>query len=345
MSPQLIRRQLDAGVWGMTAANPTQARAMRAFGATRLVIANQVIDPIGLRWMAAEMAAHPEVWIACLVDSLRGVELMEEGLAGSPAGVRLPVLVELGEPGHRSGCRTQQEAMEVAAAVGRAPHLRLVGVELFEGVIGHDDEPQTLATVDAFLTRQRDLAVALARRDDFEGLDEILVTAGGSLYFDRVVAVLSGTWSLDKPVRLILRGGCYLTHDHGGYQRVGPLGRRSAGPALRPAFELWGLVQSQPEPGLALLGFGKRDVSYDQGLPRPLRVRARDGAEREAGGFTVTNLNDQHAYLHFPAGDPLQVGDLVCCGIEHPCTTFDKWRVIPIVDESYQVIELAETYF
>ena len=345
MSPQLIRRQLDAGAWGMTAANPTQARAMRAFGATRLLIANQVIDPVGLRWMASEMAAGPEVWIACLVDSLRGVDLMEEALAGSAAGVRLPVLVEVGEAGRRTGCRTQEQALEVAASVGRAAHLRLVGVEGYEGAIGHDAEAGTLAAVDAFLSRAREVTLALARRGDFLGLDEILVTAGGSLYFDRVVDVLGGPWPLEQPVRLVLRGGCYLTHDHGRYRRVGPLGHRSGGPELRPAFELWGLVQSQPEPGLAFLGFGKRDVSYDQGLPKPLRVRARGGEVRDATGFTVTDLNDQHAYLRIPAGDPLRVGDLVCSGIEHPCTTFDKWRVIPIVDERYEVVELAETFF
>ncbi len=345
MSRQLIRRQLDAGVWGMTAANPTQARAMRAFGATRVLIANQVIDPLGLRWMAAEMAAGGRAWIACLVDSLRGVELMEEALASSPADTRLPVLVELGERGHRTGCRTQEEAMQVAAAVGRAGHLRLVGVEGYEGVLGHDAEPGTLAAVDAFLTRVRELALALARRGDFDGLDEILVTAGGSLYFDRVVAMLGQPWSLAQPVRLVLRGGCYLTHDHGTYQRVGPLGRRADGPELRPAMEIWALVQSRPEPDLAFLGFGKRDVSYDEGLPIPLRVRSRDGAAREAIGFTVTRLNDQHGYLSLPAGDPLQVGDLVCCGLRHPCTVFDKWRAIPIVDEDYRVLELAETSF
>ncbi|MBO0702837.1 MAG: alanine racemase [Candidatus Dormibacteraeota bacterium] len=344
MSRQLIRRQLDAGVWAMTAANPTQARAMRAFGAPRILIANQVIDPVGLRWMAAETATG-EAWISCLVDSVRGVELMEKALATSPAGVRLPVLVELGEPGHRAGCRTQEAAMEVAAAVAGAPHLRLVGVEVFEGVLGHDADARTLATVDAFLTRLRDLALALARRGDFRGLDEILVTAGGSLYFDRVAAVLGKTWPLEQPVRLVLRGGCYLTHDHGNYQRVGPLGHRAGGPELRPAMEIWALVQSVPEPGLALLGFGKRDVSYDEGLPVPLRIRSHDGTVRDADGFTVTRLNDQHGYLAVPSGDGLQVGDLVCCGLLHPCTVFDKWRVIPIVDEGYRVLEVVETAF
>lgn len=345
MSPQLIRRQLEGGVWAMTAANPTQARAMRTFGATRIVIANQVIDPVGLRWMASEMAAGGGTWIASLVDSVRGVELMEVALAGAQEGVRLPVLVEVGVMGGRTGCRTQEEGLAVADAVRRASHLRLVGVEAFEGVVGHDAEASTLAAVDAFLARVKVLALALAQRGDLEGLPEILVTAGGSLYFDRVVSVLGGRWPLEQPVRLVLRGGCYLTHDHGGYQRAGPLGHRAPGPELRPAMEIWGLVQSRPEPELALLGFGKRDVSYDQALPKPLRVRSRDGRVRDATGFTVTALNDQHGYLRLPAGAPLQVGDLVCCGLDHPCTVFDKWRVIPIVDGDYRVLELAETYF
>ncbi|MGH2929646.1 MAG: amino acid deaminase, partial [Solirubrobacteraceae bacterium] len=280
-----------------------------------------------------------------LVDSLRGVELMSEALAADPPSRPLPVFVELGIPGHRTGCRTEEEALQVAAAIGRAPHLQLVGVEGYEGVLGHDAEPATLAHVDEFLGRVRHLLLALAERGDFGGLDEILVTAGGSLYFDRVAAVLGGDWGLAQPVALVMRGGCYLTQDHGDYGLTGPLGHRAGGPPLRPAMEVWGLVHSRPEPELALLGFGKRDVSYDSGMPKPLRVRSRDGAIREATGMTVTHLNDQHGYLHLPAGDPLQVGDLVCVGPLHPCTVFDKWRAIPIVDEDYRVLELAETAF
>lgn len=349
MSPQLTRRQLEAGAWAMTAANPTQARAMRAFGAERVLIANQVVDPVGLRWMAAEMTTHEEAWIACLVDSLRGVDLMTETLAERPPSRPLPVFVELGVAGGRTGARTEEEALAIAAAVGRSAHLELVGVEGYEGVLGHDADAETLARVDTFLQGVRHLLLALDERGDFAGRDEILVTAGGSLFFDRVVEVLGGRWQDERPgmppVALILRGGCYLTQDHGNYGTSGPLGHRSGGPELRPAMELWGMVQSRPEPDLAVLGFGRRDVSFDSGMPKPLRVRSRDGDEREVTGMKVTRLYDQHAFLQLSEDDPLQVGDLVCVGPLHPCTMFDKWRVIPIVDAGYHILEVADTAF
>ena len=346
MSPQLIRRQLDGGAWGITAANPTQARAMRAFGATRVVIANQVPDPAGIRWIAREMAEHPGAEILSLVDSEAGVEILHEALDGV-SGVRLPVLVEMGIQGQRTGCRTVEEGHRVAAAVRRAPGLRLAGVEGFEGVLGHDPTPEILSRVDAFLGDMRRLTDELAAQGAFADTPEILVTAGGSAYFDRVVATLGSGWDLDRPVALVLRSGCYLTHDHGDYGPVSPLGSRDPDwPQLHPALEVWGLVHSRPEPGLALVGFGKRDVSYDVALPVPLWARDRRGGVRQApAGMAITRLNDQHAFVRVPEDDPLAVGDRLGCGLAHPCTVFDKWRVIPVVDESYRVVEVVETAF
>src|SRR2546429_107235 len=63
MSPQLVRRQLESGAWGMTAASPAQARLFRAFGAQRVLIANQVVDRAGLRWIAAELEANEDAWL------------------------------------------------------------------------------------------------------------------------------------------------------------------------------------------------------------------------------------------------------------------------------------------
>ena len=345
MSRQLIQRQLAGGAWAMTAANAVQARAMRVFGAERVLIANQVVDPVGIRWIGCETASHPEAWIASLVDSVPGVEILDRGVAQSAPPRRVPVLVEVGAAGGRTGCRTLQEGLEVASAVARSRHLQLVGVEGYEGVLGGNADPATLERVDAFCTSVRRLLEALAARGDFDRVEEILVTAGGSSYFDRVVAVLGGGWDVGRPVALVIRSGCYLTHDHGNYRVTGPLGHRTRGPELQPAMEIWGLVNARPEPELALLGFGKRDVSYDQALPNPLRVRSRDGAERPAEGMAIRKLNDQHAYLEVPAHDALQVGDVVGCGLSHPCTAFDKWRVVPIVDDDYRVLEIAETAF
>jgi D-serine deaminase-like pyridoxal phosphate-dependent protein len=236
----------------------------------------------------------------------------------------LPVLVELGET--RAGCRTDEQALAVADAVAAAPRLVLAGVEGYEGTLGADREPETLAAVDAFLDRMRAFAETLDARGAFDGLDEVVVTAGGSIFFDRVAERLRP--ALSRPVRVVVRAGSYVTHDDGLYAGATPLGE------LRPALELWARVLSCPEPGLAIAGFGKRDAPYDIGLP----------VVRSHAGVTVTALNDQHAYLS-DAGGVLAVGDIVVCGISHPCTAFDKWPLIGLVDDDDAVIGAVRTHF
>jgi D-serine dehydratase len=346
MSPQLVRLQLAAGAWAVTAANPAQARIFQASGARRVVIANQVVEPAGLRWIASALADDPDLRLLCLVDAPAGVALMDEALQAAGSARRLDVLIELGYPGGRAGCRTLEEAHEVAAAVLGSRHLRLAGVETFEGLISLPDETESLAAVDGLLDRLRQFAGQLDASGAFADVDEIVVTAGGSRYFDRVVARLTGGWELSRQVHVVLRSGCYLTHDHGGYEQHGPMGSRlDRWEPLQQAMEIWGAVHSRPEPGLAILGFGKRDASYDMGLPTALRVRGRDGAVREAAGMEITGLNDQHARLRVPDSDPLGPGDLVGCGLSHPCTVFDKWRYMPLVDDEYQVTGAISTWF
>jgi D-serine deaminase-like pyridoxal phosphate-dependent protein len=344
MSPEIVKRQLRAGAWAITAANVQQARVFRAFGVERIVIANQVVDPASLRWLTAELAADERFDCYCLADSVATVEVMERELAALAPARPIPVLVELGVAGGRTGARGLETATSVAEAIGRSSVLRLAGVEAYEGVIGQATIDETLAGVDRFLDEVRELVLALDGRGLFDGLDEILLTAGGSAFFDRVVQRLGG---LDgtRPVRLVLRSGCYVTHDSAFYRSLSPLdGRASDGDRLLPALQAWGAVISRPEPGLALVGFGKRDVPYDLDLPVVELVRRRNGAVEPLAGATVTALNDQHAFVRLD-GAELEVGDWIGCGISHPCTAFDKWRAIPVVDDGYGVVGVARTYF
>jgi D-serine deaminase-like pyridoxal phosphate-dependent protein len=316
MAPQLIRRQLDAGAWGMTAATVRQLAVMHAAGARRVILANQLVGAPEIAWLERERALGLEAYV--LVDSVASVELLDRELA-SP----LPVLIELG--GSRAGCRTEAQALAVADAVAAAPNLVLAGVEGFEGSVGSDREPSTLAAVDAFLDRIRSLIEILDARGAFADVPEILATAGGSALFDRVAERLS----FDGRVRVVLRSGCYVTHDDGAYRDVSPLRGE-----LRPAFELWARVLSCPEPGLAIAGFGKRDAPYDLGLPI---IRGDRDLE-------VVSLNDQHAFIRDP-GSVLRVGEVIVCGISHPCTAFDKWPLIPVLDDQDVVIDLVRTHF
>jgi D-serine deaminase-like pyridoxal phosphate-dependent protein len=342
MAPQLFARQLAAGAWGMTAATACHVRVYRAFGVSRILLANELVEPVALRWLAGELARDPGFDFYCLVDSPAAVAAMTEALAGTGLERPVQVLLEVGFEGGRAGCRSLEEAEEVARAVAASPALELAGVEGYEGLIGADRREATLTAVDAFLARLRQTVLALAAGGAFAGRERLIVSAGGSAYFDRVVEQLGPPWLLDRPVDLVVRCGSYVTHDSALYERVSPL----AGPGgLRPALEVWGAVLSRPEPRLAVVGFGKRDVPHDIELPLPRLVRGRSGLRPLEGRLAVTALNDQHAFVRIEAGEEIAVGDLLGCGISHPCTGFDKWPLIPVVDEDYTVVEAVRTFF
>ena len=313
----------------------------RAVGVERVVLANELVEPAAVRWVAGELAADPGFDFYCLVDSLAAVRAMTNALAGAPVARRIQVLLEVGIADGRTGCRTIEAAREVAAAVAESPALELAGVEAFEGIIHSDDIAADVARVDALLDRLKALLAELGGAGAFEGRDEVLLTVGGSAYFDRVAERLSAL-----PARVVLRSGCYLTHDSGYYDHLSPLGRRSPdGERLRHALEIWGVVLSRPEHDRALLGMGKRDVAYDIDLPAPLLAHGGSGLRGVESSMSVFELNDQHAYLRLAPDDGLAVGDLVGCGISHPCTAFDKWRLIPVVDDEYTLVDAVHTFF
>lgn len=333
MAPQLFARQIEQGAWGITAANASQLRVYRAFGVSRVLLANQLVEPAALRWLAGELERDPGFEFSCWVDSVAAVELMTEALRGTARPV--DVLVELGGDGGRTGARDEATALAIAEAVRDSPVLRLGGVSGYEGALAHDNSARSREVVSAYLRNLRGLAITLAERGFFDG--QIVVTAGGSAYFDLVVAELAG-WPDGLDVLTVLRSGAYITHDDGFYRSISPLTDQ-----LRPALRAWAQVTSKPTEDLALLTLGKRDASFDEGLPEPQLVR-RDGQTRRLDGHRVTALNDQHAFVALPAGSPLRVGDWVGLGLSHPCTVFDKWTLLPVVDGG-TVVDFVRTYF
>jgi D-serine dehydratase len=351
MAPQLFARQLADGAWGITVATVQQLMVCRRFGVPRVLMANQLVGRQAIRAVLAELQADPGFEFLCLVDSLEGVELLRRELEEMPLGRPFEVLLEGGVKGGRTGCRTMEEALAVARAIAAVPELALAGVEGFEDVVGGgivEAEPK----IAAFLDYLVDLARACARENLFAP-GPVILSAGGSKYFDRVTAAFRAA-DLGRPVEIVLRSGCYLSHDSKIYtvafarlrERTPEVGRLGEG--LRPALELWASVQSTPEPGLAILTMGKRDVSHDLDLPLPwqwFRPGLHQHPQELGAGFQVIGLYDQHTCLRAPADSPLRVGDLVSFGISHPCTTFDKWRLLYVVDDDYTVTEAIRTLF
>ncbi|GAA2244024.1 amino acid deaminase [Streptomyces indiaensis] len=341
MAPQLFQRQIEYGAWGITLAVPHQVRVARAFGTRRVFLANELVDAAALRWIAAELDADPDFALVCYVDSVRGVELMDAALRDAGATRPVDVVVELaaGE-GARTGVRTETECAAVADAVAGTRTLRLVGVAGYEGEVPKADTER----VTAWLRRLVALAADFDKAGRFAGLDEIVVSAGGSAWFDAVAEVFAEIPELSLPVLKLLRSGAYVSHDDGHYRKLTPFNRVPEEGALEPAFRLWTQVVSRPSAEQAFVNAGKRDAAYDLDLPFAQVIR-RDGAERPATGVSVTALSDQHAWLATTPEADLEVGDWVGLGLSHPCTSFDKWQLIPVAEADGTVVDYVRTFF
>ncbi|MFF6984757.1 alanine racemase [Streptomyces sp. NPDC010273] len=339
MAPQLFHRQLAHGAWGITLAVPHQVRVAREFGIERVFLANELVDPAALKWISSQLDTDDDFRFICYVDSVRGVELMDAALRGAARPLDVVVELAAGE-GARTGVRTEAECAAVADAVAAVGTLRLVGVAGYEGEVPEADPER----VHAWLRRLTALAVDFDKDGRFEAVDEIVVSAGGSAWFDAVADVFAELPELSLPALKLLRSGAYVSHDDGHYREITPFTRVPEEGALEPAFRLWAQIVSRPSPEQAFANAGKRDAAYDLDLPLAQVVR-RDGTERPATGVEVTGLSDQHAWLRTAPDADLEVGHWIGMGLSHPCTSFDKWQLIPVAEADGTVVDYIRTFF
>jgi len=348
MSPELFAQQLAGGAWGLTFATIYQLAVGVEAGARRAIIANQVVCDADFDGLDLLLSRHHDLRVWFLVDSLAQLALIEDWARRRGSPRCFDVLLEIGIPGQRTGCRTLEQALVLAEAIAKSPVVQLGGIECYEGGLAQCDSEHDARAVTGLVNRVLEVARGCDAKKLFSG-DSVMLTAGGSAVFDLVVPLLHAQ-GLSLPVQGVLRSGCYVTHDNGNYARFLKQVERREGldASLRAALEVWAMVQSVPEPGLALLTCGRRDISYDLEMPIPVRHAPRGaGAAVDApAGWKIAALNDQHAYLHFdPAGVVPQVGDRVALGISHPCTTFDKWRWLVLVEDDGAVTGAISTRF
>ncbi|MBV9219230.1 MAG: alanine racemase [Methylobacteriaceae bacterium] len=358
MCPELAASLVKAGAWGTTVADIRQASVMLKAGLMRLLLANEVGGRGGALRLARLLASYPKAEFFIFADSPEAVAALAEAWRLEPAAPNIGILVEVGAG--RAGARDAAAADRVIEAIrdpGPDARLALAGVATYEGTVAVADAVKTRAAIDDLMALTHEV---YGKVRGLVGPEiPLILTAGGSSYFDWVVAALQPMIAADGNARLILRSGAIFFQDHGGYARAMAAiderdgfaigGRRvAAAEAFRPALRLWAEVLSRPEPGLAVCGMGMRDVSYDQDLPRPLRVH-RDGRPLvEIAGpeaMQVLKLNDQHAFVAVDPQSPICVGDVIEFGISHPCTCMDKWRVLFGLDEKGRVVAAHPTFF
>jgi D-serine deaminase-like pyridoxal phosphate-dependent protein len=343
MAPRLFQMQLEAGAWGITLATVQQTLVAYHQGVRRVLMANQLIGKQN-RSTIAQLLEDPGFSFYCLADS---AELIEQlGAFFSSRGLRLQVLLELGTMDGRAGIRDEAQLQAALVALsGWRETIALCGVEIYEGILSDE------GAVRAFLERAVDVTRRLADEKRF-AQGPVLLSGAGSLWYDVVAEVFSAA-GLGSSFEIVLRPGCYLTHDVGAYRQAqarileqNPIARRMQA-GLIPALHVWAYVHSIPEAERAIVGLGRRDAAFDSGLPTPaLHFRPGDALPVPAPShWSLSKIMDQHAYLQISAEDRLRPGDMIGFDISHPCLTFDKWRVLSVVDSEYRVVDLVQTFF
>lgn len=343
MAPRLFELQLQGGAWGITLATAHQTLVAYQHGIRRILMANQLIGKENMA-IISRLLEDPGFTFYCLVDSAAQVELL--GSFYSKQNQGLQVLLELGVMGGRSGVRDEQQLQSVLDALSRrSGSIHLCGVEIYEGVL--QEEP----SIRAFLQKAISITRTLAEEKRFHDAP-VLLSGAGSAWYDVVAEEFSAA-GLGDTVEIVLRPGCYLTHDVGAYreaqamiQQRNPIAHQMRS-GLLPALQVWAYLQSIPETEKAIVGMGKRDAAFDAGLPTPaLHFRPGDSAPKSAPAhWSLTKMMDQHAYLQIAEHDDLRVGDMIGFDISHPCLTFDKWRLLPMLGARYQVIDILQTFF
>jgi D-serine deaminase-like pyridoxal phosphate-dependent protein len=334
MSPQIAERQIAAGAWGLTIANFNQARIMFEYGFKRLIIGNEVMEPTSIAEIA-KINGSGSGEIIFYIDSLAGLKIAQDSIAGV-AQAKLNVFMEIGAVGGRAGIRNLDLLKTILDEIAKDERIFVRGVSGFEGAVpGGDRAGEGIEKLRVFL---RHIVAAARITAPYIRVDKIIISAGGSSFFDYVAEEFA---KYEGDAHRILRSGGYVSHDHIHYEDLYPFMGAPDSERFYPALELWARVLSVPEPDLAILNFGKRDAGND--LDEPLPISKFAGKPTPFKG-EIEKLNDQHAFMKITPGSVV-VGDIIGCGISHPCTNFDKWQLLPLVNDNYDVIDLVHTHF
>ena len=329
MSPQLAQMQVAAGATALTVANFWQGRIFLKHGFKNLIIANEVLDPTAIAEIA-KINKQKQAEIIFYVDSILALEIIQKH---TPSEGEQNLFIEIGTENGRGGVRELSLVEQLAQRIRTDKRLNLIGVTGFEGAVpdaarGRRGEKK----ISKFCQK---IVAAAELAYPYKSDQPFVISAGGSAYFDIVARELN---KFEKPRRLLLRSGGYITHDHKYYEEIYPFALSDR--SFKPAIEVWAQVISKPEKDFGVLNLGKRDIGND--LHNPIPIKSYDGQVKSFSAV-IEKLNDQHGYLR--GKQEFSLAQLIGLGISHPCTTFDKWGLIPLVNDDYDLIDCLQTFF
>ncbi|KAG6365823.1 hypothetical protein INS49_007434 [Diaporthe citri] len=279
-SAALARRLNAAGAKGGCVAKLSEAEVMCAMGFDDLLITCEIVGEPKVRRLVDLFARHRKLRI--VVDDAGAATAIDNALreAGLPEDEAITTLIDLDVGLHRTGVKPEG-AVDLAKHVAGLKHLRLIGVQGYEGHLQH---------VHGVHERRRlcleSMAILTATADKLraEGHDIQVVTTGGTGTAEFCVTV---------PGVTEVQPGSFLFMDTDYRNAVGSFYGNS--------LTILSTVLSKQGPNAVTIDSGLKSLTTDSGL-----------AEAKDKRYTYGVLGDEHGSLSWEPGTPdLNVGDRV----------------------------------
>jgi D-serine deaminase-like pyridoxal phosphate-dependent protein len=271
-SPDLARRQLQAGAGGLSMATVWEAAVLAAAGMDDLFVVNTVAHPDKLR-MLAELARDHRILVA--VDE--AANAAAHSAAAVAAGSTLGIMIEVDTGMDRCGVDTARDCLALARQVAELPGLR------FEGITGY--EGHCSLTPDSQLRHERQREAMTF----FTGVADLLEANGIRCQIRSAGGIATWKWTAAFPGLTEIQAGTYVVMDNFHGRMV---------PGFEHSLTIQATVISR-QSGQVIVDAGNKSVAD----PADVTIVGHD--------HEVVRFDEEHGIFSAPGGSSLRVGDAV----------------------------------
>jgi D-serine deaminase-like pyridoxal phosphate-dependent protein len=271
-SPDLARRQLQAGAGGLSMATVWEAAILAAAGMDDLFVVNTVAHPDKLR-VLAELARDHRV----LVAADEAANAAAHSAAAVAAGSTLGIMVEVDTGMDRCGVDTAADCLALARRVTELPGLRFGGITGYEG--------HCSLTFDRELRHERQREAMTF----FTGVAELLEANGIPCPIRSAGGIATWNWTAAFPGLTEIQAGTYVVMDNFHGQMV---------PGFEHSLTIQATVISR-QSDKVIVDAGNKSVAD----PSDVTIVGHD--------LKVFRFDEEHGIFSAPDGSALRVGDAV----------------------------------
>jgi len=297
-SPDLARRQLQAGAGGLSMATVWEAAILAAAGMDDLFVVNMVAHPGKVR-VLAELARDHRVLVA--VDEAANAAALSA--AAVTAGSTLGIMVEVDTGMDRCGVDDAADCLAVARQVMDLPGLR------FEGITGYEGHCSLTPDNELRHERQREAMKF------FTGVAELLEADGIGCPIRSAGGIATWSWTAAYPGMTEIQAGTYVVMDNFHGRMV---------PGFEHSLTIQATVISR-QSGKVIVDAGNKSVAD----PADVTMVGHD--------HKVFRFDEEHGIFDAAGGSPLRVGDPVALVPGYSPSTVNWYDAYHVVQDDIVV--------